>query len=173
MMHLRPTGSGGPFYSPLRDITFLYPEILKTVERLLLGKLPAELEELMAVHHVSVDDAVNALAAYATIFELAAQAGEREEYRTVQTALAKSGFLSHPPAARIVVMYLIGTVTTGTFYGNFLDTVLPQTDPHGHLRRAEAMAVRLQEYVAAGPLQRWWLRLRAGRRPMVPIKDPV
>ena len=62
---------------------------------------------------------------------------------------------------------------TATFYGSFLDVVLPQTDPHGQLRRVAWLAERLQAYSAARPLKRWWLRLKYRWQGPDLIRDPM
>ena len=113
----RHRGSKDPYYTPSRDITQFFPDLVKMVAILLEAEVCGPLHDWCKASGVTMDDLGEAAGAYCRFMNLAHEVPEE----SVEEGLRRAGWFKVKPEAQVAYMYYVGTVTTGTFHRGIRD----------------------------------------------------
>jgi len=149
-------GAGKPMYSPSRDIAYLYPELVATIEQRLYEGPFEPLKKLLEHNHITEDNLAEAIRVYCEFLNSAHKTPDQ----SVEQCLEASGWFAQDPLVRIAVMFYMGAAMTGSVFGAIRDTTRMGEEPP-HIRTLTAAGERMARYMNAGWFRRVYLRVRA------------
>lgn len=170
VLQYRPPEGGLP-YSPSRDLTNFFPELVKTVAHRLEDQRLAAVHLMLKEKQVTDEDLGEACGAYCRFLVIAHEKPEE----SFEDVLKRSGWYDVKPEAQIAYLTYVGMTMTGYFYMGIRDvmrlgettrTEISQLVRYGERARLLMSMPPLRRwlYMRFRPLRRWMLRFRKRRR---------
>ncbi len=161
MLQLRPKGGGGGTvnvsYAPARDIAYLYPNVVESVEQMLYQMRHPVIKKWLSDEGITEEQLADAVQKFCLFLNAAHQNPEEGP----EDVMERVGFLATAGPAQVAMMFLIGTTMAGTFFKAIRDiTKLGSETSTIEVQQLLQMGERVAAYGAAGPIGRWWIRLK-------------
>lgn len=151
-LKLRPKGSNDPYYNPLRDLAYCYPQAVENVVTKFNEHRWPELEQLVATEGVTFDNLCDAMDAYVTFLNEA----HKDPSEQLRDVMARTGWLSQPKGAQIAIMAMLGSVVTGQLFHAIRDESTPEDQMH-EVASLYASMQEAKKWMYASP---WTVRVR-------------
>ena len=143
-------------YNPAKDITRLYPNILAAAEKFVMEERYAPLADYLRDAGITENDIGD------TVVKLALMMNEAHKNPddTIEDVMDRVGYSNTPVAARVALMYYVGTLCAGTFFEGIREMVRLGDETIPEVQRLMNTAERLEDYLSKNKVQRWWQRLK-------------
>jgi len=164
MLQFRPTGESGPMYAPARDIVYLYPDVIRSVNERLEAEADRDVTQLMKQHGVTLDEMVDVAHCYARFLE---SAHDSRQHRNIVDALRASGWFLQPAMARLVYMYYVGTCVTGSLFQGIREVTESGSSPPPEARCSSLRSAMRRLLLVSKMSERsrkWYFRWRAVKK---------
>lgn len=153
-------------YSPARDFVYVYPAVIQTAIESAIEKKPwPDLQLWLEEHGISDQELSDGFNAYTKFMASAPES----HGKTVTEAFDESGWLALRWQVRVVVMFYLSYILSGTVFKGVRAAV---DDEHGVPTLAGMIEAgkQLDEYVRLPVWKKWWYRWRRRRLPIATLK---
>jgi hypothetical protein len=106
-------------YAPARDVTYLFPEVVKAVAGMLEDEKEPDIHDWLKDKGVTMDMLGDAAGAFCTFMNLA----HEDPKENMERALERAGWFKVPAPARFAYVYYLGTCMAGTFFMGIRDVI--------------------------------------------------
>ena len=147
-------------YAPTRDIVYLFPAVIQTAIEAAIEKRPwGDLENWMKEHSISEEELAEGFNTYVKFISSAPEAYGK----SVTQAFEESGWLNLRWQVRVVVMFYLSYVLSGSVFKG----VRAAVDDEHNVPTLPAMiesGKQLDEYVRLPRWKKWWYRWHRQRQ---------
>jgi len=144
--------TGGPGYSPQRDIVYVCPALVKDIAKR-LEKVQAfpELDAWLKSSNVTMSDLADATKAFIDFLNMSSDPDVE-----LEGALKKSGWFNAKPQARVAFSFYLGAVMTGTIFAALREYAMFQDETTITVKQLVRAGKRAELIITAGKWRRRW-----------------